>query len=430
MRHFVATVVGKAARWATKLRGGGSSLPGMLASRIAPDYLSRASRKLPMGIVSVLGSNGKTTTTNMLTRILREHGLRVVSNPAGSNMPQGLVTSLVMASTVFGKMPYDIAVLETDEAYAPALAPKMRPSASLLLNVQVDQLQRLHEPDKVGEMLVSMARATTGHVVINADSPHLVSAAGELAAGAEAHFFGVDPAYAATLPHGLVNAPDFREGVAPVAVQVTSSVLSSGEREALIELAPLADGDEPVRIEVALPARGLHYAIDVAAAALTARAVLGERFDPQAVVRAMAALKTSFGRGEILTVDGEDIEMVMFKNAPSFQLNLDSMPEVPEQILFTIDTGTPDLTWLYTTDMSRIPRIDVLSGELHSWQLAAFFAYQGIPVTQTVPSMKEAVQAFLALPKPAKGVKTMFVNYEQMSFIRAELGFHDKEGAE
>lgn len=420
VREFAATALGKLARFATRLRGGGSSFPGKLAARIDPGYLTRASGKLPHGVISVLGSNGKTTTTTMLTRMLREHGLRVISNPAGSNMPQGLVTSMVQATGLSGRVPYDVAVLETDEGYTHELGPQLNPTASLLLNVQVDQLQRLHEPDKVGDMLREMALHTDGHVIINADSPHLVPIADELT-HAVPHFFGVDPGYAATLPHGLSNAADFRGSGSDTQFVLESTVLSSGERSARIRIG----NDE---IDVALPARGLHYAIDVAAAALTAKSVLGDRFDPQAVVRAMATAKTAFGRGEVMRVGEEDIEMVMFKNGPSLQLNLDAMPEIPEQILFTIDTGTPDLTWLYAADLSRIERIDVLSGELHAPQLAVFFAYNEIVVDRVEPRMQDAVRAFLALPKPSRGVKTMFVNYEQMSYIREELGFHDKEG--
>lgn len=417
MRHWIATVVGKFVRFVTHLRGGGTSLPGMIAERIDPRYLERASAKFPLGVLSILGSNGKTTTTNMVTAMLREHGLRVAGNTAGGNLPQGLATSMVMATTLTGRVPYDIAVLETDEAYAPQLAPRMKPVGSLLLNVQIDQLQRLHEPDRVGDMLRSMALETTGHVVINADSAHLRPVGAELPY-AQPHYFAVEPNFAASLPNGLNNAEAFGVGEVDLPVEPAALVLSASEHEAELSL----DGEV---FTVSLPARGLHYAIDIAAAALLVKRVLGERFTIAAVQRAMQGMKTAYGRGEVLVADGQEIEMIMFKNGPSLQLNLDSIPELPDRILFTIDTGTPDLTWLYSNELSRIEKIDVVSGGLHASQLATHFAYRQIPVDLVEPDMKAAVAAFLALPAPTKGRKLMLVNYEQMALIRDALGYRD-----
>ncbi len=44
------------------------------------------------------------------------------------------------------------------------------------------------------------------------------------------------------------------------------------------------------------------------------------------------------------------------------------------------------------------------------------------------PELKPALERFLALPKPSRGMKTMVVNYEQMMLIRKQLGYLDLEG--
>jgi hypothetical protein len=179
---------------------------------------------------------------------------------------------------------------------------------------------------------------------------------------------------------------------------------------------------------VALPARGLHYAVDAAGAIATAVEVLGARFDPATASRAMASLRTVYGRGETLRVDGEDLEIIMMKNPPSLQLNLDYLAEPPEQVFMAVDEGTPDPSWIYDTDFSNIRRVDVVTGT-KAWQLATRLAYSEIPVGSVQPELRSALKSFLALPRPSRGTKTLIVNYEQMMLIRKQLGFLDLEGA-
>jgi hypothetical protein len=128
-------------------------------------------------------------------------------------------------------------------------------------------------------------------------------------------------------------------------------------------------------------------------------------------------------------VRGEDIEIIMMKNPPSLQLNLDYLDAAPEQVYVAVDEGTPDPSWIYDIDLSSLDHVNVVTGT-KAWQFATRFAYSGIPVGQVVPEWRAALEAFLSLPRPALGMKTMIVNYEQMMLIRKHLGFLDLEGGE
>ena len=92
MRVRLAVSAGRLVRWAARRRGGGSAFPGLVAMKIAPDFLERTIADLPLGVVAVSGSNGKSTTTNMVSAILRAHGVRVFTNPSGGNLPQGIAS--------------------------------------------------------------------------------------------------------------------------------------------------------------------------------------------------------------------------------------------------------------------------------------------------------------------------------------------------
>ncbi len=422
MRYRLAVIAGRLARWLLRLRGGGSAVPGRVALAIAPRFLERAVSRLPLGVVFVSGSNGKSTTTNMLTGILREHGLAVFTNPSGGNLPQGIASALLATVPLDGFVPGDVGVIEVDEAYGVELATLLKPKGSLLLNVQIDQLNRFFEPTRVVGMLRSIA-ASSDFVVVNADDDNLARIGAEFAAdGRDVTTFAVAPSIIESSPNGLANVKDFAPGSegAPPAPSVVVSELSARSARLLIEEAS---------VDVVLPARGLHYAVDAAGATAMAKRLLGTRFEPDAVARAMASLRTVYGRGETLRVGDEDIEIIMMKNPPSLQLNLDYLAEAPEQVFVSVDEGTPDPSWIYDIDLSSIRHVDVVSGT-KAWQFATRFAYAGVPVQQVVPELKPALASFLALPKPSRGTKTMIVNYEQMMLIRKQLGFLDLEGGE
>jgi hypothetical protein len=191
--------------------------------------------------------------------------------------------------------------------------------------------------------------------------------------------------------------------------------------------ATIASGSTAV--DVTLPARGLHNAVDATAAFAMALALLGDRFDPATAAVAVAGMQTVYGRGEVIrTRDGEELELLMMKNPPSMQVNLDALEGTPEQVLVAVDEGTPDPSWVYGTDFSKIARVDVVTGT-KSWQFATRFAYEGIDVGAVIPELGPALERFLALPRPTTGRKTLIVNYEQMMLIRKQLGYLELEGA-
>ena len=116
IRAFTAILVCKVIRGLAKLMGRGSSLPGKYALKICPDILSEL--KLPELSIAVTGSNGKTSTVEMIAHILKSNGLKVAYNKEGSNQIEGVTTFLIGDSTMGGKVKSDVVLLEADERYA------------------------------------------------------------------------------------------------------------------------------------------------------------------------------------------------------------------------------------------------------------------------------------------------------------------------
>lgn len=421
LKRSFAILTGRLARFATRLRGGGSAFPGYLVRRIWPRFIEDVSAGWQHGVVFVLGSNGKSTTTHMLSELMRAHGLKVFTNPSGANLPQGIASAMLADVSLTGKLSADIAVLEVDEAFAVELCRVLNPRTVLMLNCQVDQLYRFYETERVADMMLDAGALAGAHVVTNREDPLLSTMAARLGSRAvpTVSYFGVDDTVLADAKHGLQNAPDYAatdDGERPGAL---GEVVSTDGRSANLRVV----GND---IEVTLPARGLHYALDAAAAAATASLVLGDAFTPERVVRAFAGMRPAYGRGEVIPFGDEHVEFIMFKNGPSLQLNLDSLEEAPEQVMIALDEGTPDISWMYDVDFGALDHVDVITGE-KAWQIALRLRHDGVPIGAVEPDLEKAIELMRALPKPRTGRKLWFVNYEQMMLARKHLGYADLE---
>ncbi len=150
----------------------GSSTPGSIALKICPDILSRLSDGIEKDIVAVWGTNGKTTTNNMILTILENEGNTVVCNKVGSNMLSGVVTAFINASTLTGKVKADYACLEMDEAYARIILKYITPTKIVITNLFRDQMDRYGEIDTTIQYIEeALSKAEDSLLVLNGDDP-------------------------------------------------------------------------------------------------------------------------------------------------------------------------------------------------------------------------------------------------------------------
>lgn len=421
MRLFAALVIARVARVATRLRGGGSAFPGWILLRLIPDVLSRTLGSLPRGVIFVTGSNGKSTTTTMLAAVLAEHGLRVFSNPAGGNLPQGLASAVVAKTNLRGRVRADVAVLEVDEAYGPQIAQLLRPDWVAVTNLQVDQLNRFGEPENVYRMISALAMMARHGVIVNQADPNLLALAHEVThAGIEVVSTDVSPEATASQAHGLVSAPlffnrDFLPDPAPVVTLVTCE----GDR------ADLRVGSAAVSVD--LPAPGLHYGVDAALAVGIASVLLGEALSPDSVVSAFRHQAPVFGRGETIVFRSREISLTMMKNLPSLQVNLAALRGPLEIVWVAVDEGTPDPSWIFDADVGPLDHIDVISGT-KAWQWALLCEYRGIPYGHVLDGASEALNTVVRLAATTDQPVHAIVNYEQMMVIRRLAGYKELEG--
>lgn len=186
IRYFIALWAAKAVFVLLRLlKRNATMYPGYIALKICPDYLART-KKSP-NVLCVTGTNGKTTTTNMVADILSQSGMKVVSNRYGSNINTGVATALTHSVSVFGKPKIDALVLEVDERFSRLILPFIKPDYLVVTNLFRDSIKRNAHPEYIFSILDTYVPETT-KLILNADCLQ----SSQLLKNNERVYFGID----------------------------------------------------------------------------------------------------------------------------------------------------------------------------------------------------------------------------------------------
>lgn len=173
----------------------GGSLPGQIALKLDRDVLKKL--RFDGIIVMVTGTNGKTSTSNMIADLLEHAGRHVISNRRGDNMRAGVATAILTHSTLRGKVKGDAMVLEVDELNVRHLLPQLPVNALVVTNFFRDQLDRAREMEQLIATIEQAIGTFAGTLVLNANDPNVMRLA-DHAPAASVFTFGVDRNAAST----------------------------------------------------------------------------------------------------------------------------------------------------------------------------------------------------------------------------------------
>lgn len=475
-RNTLTLALGHGARAASRLRGsGGSAFPGLVMEKADPHFMARALAPLPYGVVLVSGTNGKTTTTRMVVELLRGQGLKVFTNPTGSNFTRGVVAALLGAMPLNGRLDADVAVLELDEAHATHFVRTVKPRAALLLNVMRDQLDRFGEIDYTASLLHKVARATTGTVVLNADDPRLAAPSFRADLRADVRGFAVSPQLRSVFLsddelHDSLDGCTLGQPKKDTEAKADTKAESTTETEPATE-APLDSVKEPGqgepdtadspakpaeklaqpleivatleemmgrhavinlaghRHEVDFAIPGAHNILNATAAMGLVKELLGERTDEQALAASAAKVTAAFGRGELLSIDGQEVELGLVKNPAGFRMSLLSAAAVrsqqPPLIMIAINdqyADGRDMSWLWDVDFTPLKQagVSIVTG-VRATDMALRLSYDDVAVGKVEANLSQALAQLVKLSREQHRPIRILSTYTAMLELRSLL---------
>lgn len=418
MKNRILIIIGKIIQAISRLKGGGSALPGLVMEKIDPNFISNMLKGLKYGVVVISGTNGKTTTTKMVVELLESQGLNVFSNKTGSNFVRGVGAAIISEANWSGKLEADIAVLELDEAHATHFVKLIQPRYSLLLNVMRDQLDRFGEIDYTAKLLHKIGKNTSGSVVLNANDNFLGKK--EFSKDfSKVVKFGFNQKLADFFPNDddihLKNSKKSRR-------KISANVLLEDFSNNIAKISWGGKTDE-----FKLKIGGIHNILNLTAAIALVEEILNAeklKIDRQKMICAAEEIQPAFGRGEKIKVNGKEIEIILVKNPAGFRINLQNFkPEDFETMIAINDNYADgrDMSWLWDVDFSALKHagVQAISGS-RAYDMALRLFHDDVEFEEDNINcnIAESVVDFI---KKSEKDKRIYATYTAMLEIRKEL---------
>lgn len=175
-----------------------TALPGKIALKLNPDLLSTLNARCKKKII-ITGTNGKTTTNNLINHILNSEYDDVLSNLRGANMPQGVASAFLNNR----KEEYDWGVFEVDEGSFLDVVKYIKPDYVLITNFFRDQLDRFGEIENIAKIVYEALKPLKTTLILNADDP-MVAKFKDL--GKTSIYYGVEKSNFSTMAQRVVES--------------------------------------------------------------------------------------------------------------------------------------------------------------------------------------------------------------------------------
>lgn len=374
IKTFFALTLAKFSRFILKLTNHkATSLPGKLAHRVDPDVLDTLSENTKF--VFVTGTNGKTMTTHFLTSLLRQKYDKVFTNESGSNMIQGIITTLLDNP----RKEQTVAVLEVDEANLKRITKFIKPDYVIFTNIFRDQMDRFAEIYNVYNILIEGMKNTKDSTIIaNGDLPIFsyeemndfkVKYFGIRDSEISSDDYDLDPEFNSdgiicpkchsVLKYKLINYSSLGDFACPncdfKSPELSYTIDKINKMEANYSEFSVNGKDYHVNVG------GLYNIYNALAAIACAKEL---KLTEEMIYRGLDQQKNIFGRQECISIDNKKVTINLVKNPTGLNqvINLMLLEEKPLTLICLLNDkyadGT-DVSWIYDSYFERLKSLDI-----------------------------------------------------------------------
>lgn len=416
----------------------------------------------------MVGTNGKTTVTNLLADVVEASGQSVLCNRTGANLDSGIASALLQ-----GKLA-DWGVLECDELWLAKVLPDLRSTYVLLLNLFRDQLDRCGEIDRIQDSIVAALQSSPETTLVyNADDPLCAFIASRVKVEREAQIAaGEDVCPFKSVTFGVAESMNLQQNVVADATmcQACSHMFEYDYRQygqlgayrcpscgfarpALDFSAMGMKFGEGVSFKVTRHGSGgpsrpgqssepsaaattLHsklagsYMVYNLLAVYTASTLAG--CNPESVQKAISAFDPKNGRLQEYCIDGRRTLLNLAKNPTGFNQNLRIVAEGegPRGVAFFINdqiVDGRDISWIWDIDFEELvaqPGLVVFAGGSRRNDLQVRLKYAGVKA-QLVNGIEDVYAALADLSEkgklPVDAPVSAIANYSALPPVKAKL---------
>ena len=458
IRFAAAQAVSSISTWGLKhvFRRPAANFPGKIALYVDPRLLANLRGKLTCGSIMVVGTNGKTTVTNLLADVLEGSGARVVCNRTGANLDSGVSTALLHAKEA------DWGVFESDELWLKKMTPQLKPTYVLLLNLFRDQLDRCGEIDRIQDSIVEALAASPETILaFNADDPlcaTIAKRASELPGRERTRQIAFGVSESMGLAQNTVSDAtmcqlcssmfeyDFRQygqlgawhcptcGFSRPSLDFAAQNVELGERELSFDIArpqPNAGESAPAR-PIRAAFSGAYMVYNLLAVGVAADLV---GCGNDAIQAAIESFDPKNGRLQRYSVEGRSILLNLAKNPTGFNQNLkiiekDASPKAVAFFINDKEADGRDISWLWDIDFEELSRQEgcvVFAGGIRGNDMQVRLKYAGIP-SKVVKNTQEFLDELAKLPHEMNAYA--IANYTALPSVKSALDAAESEAGD
>jgi len=414
IRLILAVWACKLAIFASRLLGKkGTSMPGQLAFKICPEILTLLAKQIKKEIIVVCGTNGKTTTNNLLAAYLTSEGNRIVCNALGANMIWGVCCAFAEACGIFGTLQADYACLEVDEASCLKVFRYLTPDTVVITNLFQDQLDRYGEVNLTADLIKrALDLAPDARLVLNGDDPLVAQFGRETRR--PCYYMCVDEPAAETSKNldpqicvvcGHVLDYEYRHYSQLGKFSCSNCGFTRHKPDFRVHQVNTADGlcfaleYQGKTVDFSVQYRGFYNIYNIVLSYAAAVLALDKAPDHQAVLQ---AYKPQIGRMEEFNI-GKRIILNLAKNPAGFNQAIATVADDPKEkdLLLALndhESDGMDISWIWDVDFEQLQNAHVrkliLTG-LRADELALRLKHAGFSEErqETYQDLKQAAEA-------------------------------------
>lgn len=432
IRRMAAVTAAKFTGYICKKMGRqGVTWAGKIALKLCPDILEQLSGQVREKIFVVCGTNGKTTTNNMLCAALEKEEKKVICNHTGSNMLNGVVAAFVLGAKWNGTLDADYACIEVDEASTKYIFPAIHPDYMVMTNLFRDQLDRYGEIDITMNILEEMMRkvpemkvivngddALSAYLAMDSGNPYVTygiskpvvqSAANEIREGRFCKKCGERLQYSFYHYSQLGDYKCPKCGFQRPALQYDAYDVKVGEQLSF-------------RVEDKLLSanyKGFYNVYNILAAYAAIRTA---GFSGNSFYEMLKSFNPENGRMEQFRIEGTGVMLNLAKNPAGFNQNISAVMQdkSPKDIMIVINDNAQDgrdISWLWDVDFDLLKEESIRSitvSGIRCQDMRLRLKYVDIP-SELEPDVESAVKSCV---KKGTGNLYVLVNYTALFSTR------------